>query len=62
VFHPDHDTADVARYLDLARALHLGVSGGSDYHGPKSGREEALGVVTLPAAHFDDLFRRNANF
>jgi predicted metal-dependent phosphoesterase TrpH len=62
VFHPDHDAAAVARYLALARTLQIGVSGGSDYHGPKSGRAEALGTVTLPAEHFDDLLRRIPNF
>jgi len=61
VFHPDHDAGAVARYLDLARALHLGVSGGSDYHGPKSGRAEALGVVTLPEEYLADLLGRRSN-
>jgi predicted metal-dependent phosphoesterase TrpH len=33
VYHSDHDPAVAARYLGLARKLHLAVTGGSDYHG-----------------------------
>lgn len=58
VFHPDHDAADVDRYLALARRLGLLVTGGSDYHGPGSGRETGLGTVCLPQADFDALARR----
>jgi predicted metal-dependent phosphoesterase TrpH len=58
VYHPDHDEAHIEKYLSLARTLGLGVSGGSDYHGPGSGRAEALGQVTLPQAAFDDLLGR----
>jgi predicted metal-dependent phosphoesterase TrpH len=58
VFHPDHDADAIARYLDMARELGVGVSGGSDYHGPGSGRAESVGTVTLPDAYFDDLRRR----
>jgi predicted metal-dependent phosphoesterase TrpH len=55
VFHPDHDEQDVARYLQIAKECDLLVTGGSDYHGPGSGRESALGRVGLPAADFDRL-------
>ncbi len=58
VFHPDHDAAAVERYGAMARALGLAVSGGSDYHGPGSGRAEALGRVTLRQEAFDDLVGR----
>ena len=34
VYHSDHTPAQTRRYRDLARALGLGVSGGSDFHGP----------------------------
>ena len=56
VFHPDHTADDRARYAAFADAHDLCVSGGSDYHGPGSGRAHALGRVTLPA----DAFRRLA--
>lgn len=49
VFHPDHTAVDVARYRALARDLGLLVTGGSDYHGPGSGRTDGLGRVGLPA-------------
>jgi len=57
-FHPDHDADAVTRYLGLARSLGVGVSGGSDYHGPGSGRAEALGQVTLPEPYFRELESR----
>lgn len=62
VFHPDHASTDRKRYLALARALRLVVSGGSDFHGPGSGRVEALGVVHLPAEYFETLRRRAGTF
>lgn len=52
VYHPDHDAADRARYLDLAERLGLLVTGGSDYHGPGSGRTGGLGTVSLPPDAF----------
>jgi 3',5'-nucleoside bisphosphate phosphatase len=58
VFHPDHDAASIEKYSALARSLNLAVSGGSDYHGPGSGRAEALGQVTLGDAAFQDLAKR----
>lgn len=57
-YHPDHDADLVARYLAIARTFNLAVSGGSDYHGPGSGRADALGRVGLPAEAFDDLASR----
>lgn len=58
VFHPDHDQAAIEKYSTIARSLGLAVSGGSDYHGPASGRTDALGQVTLPADAFEELWRR----
>lgn len=57
VYHPDHTPEDRARYLGMARAAGLAVTGGSDYHGPGSGRSTALGQVSLPADEFDQLRR-----
>jgi hypothetical protein len=54
-FHPDHDPADAARYLDMARRAGRLVTGGSDYHGPGSGRTSGLGAVGLPREHFERL-------
>jgi predicted metal-dependent phosphoesterase TrpH len=57
-FHPDHNDDDVLRYLGMARDHKLAVTGGSDYHGPGSGRADALGRVGLPADQLDALLAR----
>ncbi len=48
VWHPQHGTAAVRRYRELARRLGLLESGGSDYHGP--GRGADLGDMPVPLA------------
>jgi hypothetical protein len=57
-FHPDHDDVAVEKYDAMAEALGLARSGGSDYHGPGSGRAEALGQVTMPQEAFEALAGR----
>jgi predicted metal-dependent phosphoesterase TrpH len=44
--HPDHTPEQRARYRDLARALGLEVTGGSDFHG--DAKTNRLGEVTTP--------------
>jgi 3',5'-nucleoside bisphosphate phosphatase len=44
--HPDHTQEQRTFYRDLAGALGLEVTGGSDYHG--DGKEQRLGCVTTP--------------
>lgn len=44
--HPDHDDAQRRHYRDLARALGIEVTGGSDYHG--EAKTNQLGSVTTP--------------
>ena len=58
VHHPDHDEADTERYRRMAATYGLLATGGSDYHGPGSGRTAGLGRVTLPAPDFDRLAAR----
>ena len=58
VYHPDHDDAETARYRQMADAFNVIATGGSDYHGPASGRDEALGRVHLPAVDFARLAER----
>jgi predicted metal-dependent phosphoesterase TrpH len=58
VHHPDHDPLDVNRYRRMAESYGLLVTGGSDYHGPGSGRTAGLGRVTLPREDFDRLADR----
>ena len=45
-------------YVALAARHGLGVTGGSDYHGPDTRRAEFFGVTQLPQAHFEGLLRR----
>jgi predicted metal-dependent phosphoesterase TrpH len=58
VYHPDHTPDDTARYLAMARAHGVLVTGGSDYHGPGSGRTAGLGRVALPPDAFAALEAR----
>src|SRR5581483_1697933 len=58
VNHPDHDAGDRARYRRFASQYGLLISGGSDYHGPGSGRDTGLGRVALDRADFDRLAAR----
>jgi predicted metal-dependent phosphoesterase TrpH len=58
VHHPDHTPDDTARYLAMARAHGVLITGGSDYHGPGSGRTAGLGRLTLPPDAFAALEAR----
>ena len=58
VFHSDHDAADIARYQDLASQFGLLVTGGSDYHGPGTGRAANLGRVGISEEAFAALAAR----
>ena len=59
-FHPDHDAALVDRYVGVAGALGLLLTGGSDFHGdPAHGL--APGSVTLPAAEWIRLQRSRSS-
>ena len=60
VFHPDHSPVDIRRYRELASKRGLVVTGGSDYHGPGSGRSDALGRVGVNEAAFAALQTRAA--
>lgn len=58
VHHPEHDAATTSRYRELADRFNLIATGGSDYHGPGSGRDEAFGRISLPEADFARLAER----
>jgi len=60
VFHPDHDAGAIARYKAMAEALNLLVTGGSDYHGPGTGRAAGLGHIVLPPDAYAALVARRA--
>jgi predicted metal-dependent phosphoesterase TrpH len=57
-YHTDHSAEDTARYVALAGQLGLAVTGGSDYHGARSGHSNGFGRVVLPAGDFAELRRR----
>ncbi len=57
-YHPDHTDADTARYLALARAYDLLVTGGSDYHADAEHGGGGPGRVSLPRAEYDRLRAR----
>ena len=60
VYHPDHDVETTDRYREMAARYDLVATGGSDYHGPGSGRSAAFGHTGLPAADFARLEARAA--
>jgi len=57
-YHSEHDAAATARYLAMASALGVAVSGGSDYHGDPSHGPAQPGAVSLPRDGYDRLVRR----
>lgn len=57
VYYPTHTNSVVERLLDWAWRFDLTVTGGSDYHGPRTGREE-IGSVTVPQEVFEKVLRR----
>lgn len=58
VYHSDHTAADRGRYLEIAARLDLVATGGSDSHGPGSGKDFAIGSVPVPDHCVADLKRR----
>lgn len=57
-YHSSHDEETTARYLALAAALDLAVTGGSDYHGEGTRRSEWFGRLHLPAAEYRRFLER----
>jgi predicted metal-dependent phosphoesterase TrpH len=56
-YHSKHDPAATERYLAMAAALGLAVSGGSDFHGDPSHGPLNPGAVSLPREEYDRLVR-----
>lgn len=56
--HPDHTDEQRTRYNDLARALDLVVTAGSDYHG--AAKDQDLGAAVVGVAVIDALRERLA--
>jgi predicted metal-dependent phosphoesterase TrpH len=53
-YYPEHSRSLTQRYVEMAQQFHLVVTGGSDFHGPKTGRT-SLACVDVPEAVIDAL-------
>lgn len=58
VYHSDHGPSEEQRYLAMAEAYHLIVTGGSDFHGARQGVvfHGDLGSVTVEASVLHELY------
>jgi len=54
-FYAEHSAAQTAHYADLCREHGLVATGGSDYHGERSGRTNPLGHPPVPMRVYDNL-------
>jgi len=57
-YHTDHDAHTTERYLSMADALGLVVTGGSDYHGDVGHRAKGFGRISLPEPRYRELKAR----
>ena len=58
VYYAEHSPQQVASYLDHCRTHDLVATGGSDYHGPQSGRTNPPGSPPVPMAVWQKLRER----
>jgi predicted metal-dependent phosphoesterase TrpH len=56
-YYAEHSAAQTAHYKDLCRQHGLVATGGSDYHGERTGRTNPLGHPPVPMSVYDDLQR-----
>jgi predicted metal-dependent phosphoesterase TrpH len=54
-YYAEHSAAQTAHYKDLCRQYGLIATGGSDYHGERSGRTNPLGHPPVPMSVYDQL-------
>jgi predicted metal-dependent phosphoesterase TrpH len=54
-YYSEHSAAQTAHYKDLCRQHGLVATGGSDYHGERSGRTNQLGHPPVPMSVYDEL-------
>jgi predicted metal-dependent phosphoesterase TrpH len=54
-YHSDHTEADTRRYLQMAGALGILVTGGSDYHADRHHGGGGPGSTSLPREHYERL-------
>ena len=60
VYYPEHSRSLIRRYLEYAERFHLVVTGGSDFHGPRTGRTS--GGVDVPESVVEALNRPKSSF
>jgi predicted metal-dependent phosphoesterase TrpH len=56
--YAEHSAAQTSNYLELCRHYDLTPTGGSDYHGPQSGRSNPPGTPAVPWSAWEALQRR----
>jgi hypothetical protein len=54
-YYAEHSAAQTAAYLDLCQRHGLVATGGSDYHGPQSGRSNPPGTPAVPWSAWEAL-------
>jgi predicted metal-dependent phosphoesterase TrpH len=54
-YYAEHSAAQTAHYKDLCHQHGLVATGGSDYHGERSGRTNPLGHPPVPMSVYDEL-------
>jgi predicted metal-dependent phosphoesterase TrpH len=54
-YYSEHSAAQTGAYLDICRERGLLATGGSDYHGPRTGRVNPLGSPAVPMAVYEAL-------
>lgn len=59
-YYAEHSGEQVRRYLDLCRRLDLVATGGSDFHGPHTGRTNPPGTPLVPISAWEGIQIRAA--
>jgi hypothetical protein len=59
-YYAEHSTEQVRSYLDLCRRFDLVATGGSDYHGPHTGRTNPPGSPAVPVSAWEGVQARAA--
>jgi hypothetical protein len=59
-YHTEHDRVATERYVAMASALRIAVTGGSDFHGDPSHGPSHPGAVSLPSDAYEDLVSRRS--
>jgi 3',5'-nucleoside bisphosphate phosphatase len=57
-YYAEHSARQISGYLELCRRHRLVATGGSDYHGPQSGRNNPPGTPAVPWASWEELQQR----